>query len=158
MREGILILKQYFFSSLTLIVLAMIIHRSSPRKALQQFRIEKQAGRYSESRSPNGWFDPLKEGRPPYCRQKIARLVARHPQLIGVGSVDPDRLGVEGAVAEAERAVKTLGLKAINGGARVLRAAAPFRRSPASSGLRSATGVVQAGLSDDRSHDPRSRL
>jgi uncharacterized protein len=45
---------------------------------------------------------------------QIARLVARHPQLIGVGSVDPDRLGVEGAVAEAERAVKTLGLKAIN--------------------------------------------
>jgi uncharacterized protein len=45
---------------------------------------------------------------------QIARLVARHPQLTGVGSVDPDRLGVAGAVAEAERAVKTLGLKAIN--------------------------------------------
>jgi uncharacterized protein len=45
---------------------------------------------------------------------QIARLVAPHPQLIGVGSVDPNRLGVVGAVAEAERAVKTLGLKAIN--------------------------------------------
>jgi uncharacterized protein len=39
---------------------------------------------------------------------QIARLVAHHPQLIGVGSVDPNRLGVEGAVAEAERAVKRL--------------------------------------------------
>jgi uncharacterized protein len=45
---------------------------------------------------------------------QIASVVARHPQLIGVGSVDPNRLGVDGAVAEAERAVKTLGLKAIN--------------------------------------------
>lgn len=45
---------------------------------------------------------------------QIAQLISRHSELVGVGSVDPHRLGVAGAVAEAERAVKTLGLKAIN--------------------------------------------
>ena len=45
---------------------------------------------------------------------QIAGLVSRHPELIGAGSVDPDRLGAASAVVEAERAVKTLGLKAIN--------------------------------------------
>lgn len=44
---------------------------------------------------------------------QIHALVARHPELVGVGSVDPQRLG-RAAVDEAERAVKTLGLKAIN--------------------------------------------
>jgi len=45
---------------------------------------------------------------------QIASLVARHPELVGIGSVDPDRLGLAAAVAEAERAVKTLGLRGIN--------------------------------------------
>lgn len=45
---------------------------------------------------------------------EIATLAASAPELVGVGSVDPHRLGVEGAVAEAERAVKELGLRAIN--------------------------------------------
>ncbi|MBY0558533.1 amidohydrolase family protein [Hyphomicrobium sp.] len=44
----------------------------------------------------------------------IAKLVAGRGELIGVGSVDPDRLGADGAVQEAERAVHSLGLKAIN--------------------------------------------
>ena len=44
---------------------------------------------------------------------QIHALVSRHPELIGVGSVDPERLG-RAAVAEAERAVKALKLKAIN--------------------------------------------
>jgi len=44
---------------------------------------------------------------------EIHALVSRHPELIGVGSVDPERLG-RAAVGEAERAVKTLGLRAIN--------------------------------------------
>jgi predicted TIM-barrel fold metal-dependent hydrolase len=44
---------------------------------------------------------------------QIHALVSRHTKLVGVGSVDPERLGVR-AVAEAERAVHTLGLKAIN--------------------------------------------
>jgi predicted TIM-barrel fold metal-dependent hydrolase len=45
---------------------------------------------------------------------EIAALASRHPELIGVGSVDPDRLGAKAAVAEAERAIKVLDLKAIN--------------------------------------------
>ena len=44
---------------------------------------------------------------------EIHALVSRHPELIGAGSVDPQRLGRR-AVDEAERAVKQLGLKAIN--------------------------------------------
>jgi uncharacterized protein len=45
---------------------------------------------------------------------QIATLVSRHPELVGVGSVDPSRLGAKAAVAEAECAVKTQSLKAIN--------------------------------------------
>ena len=45
---------------------------------------------------------------------QVASLASRHPALVGIGSVDPDRLGPTAAVAEAERAVKTLGLKGIN--------------------------------------------
>jgi uncharacterized protein len=44
---------------------------------------------------------------------QIIGLVAKYPELIGVGSVDPERLGGK-AVEEAERAIKTLGLRAIN--------------------------------------------
>lgn len=46
--------------------------------------------------------------------EEIADLVSGRHELIGVGSVDPQRIGTEGAVAEAERAVKGLGLAAIN--------------------------------------------
>src|SRR5579862_6026361 len=45
---------------------------------------------------------------------EIAALVSRHRELVGVGSVDPDRLGAKAALTEAERAVKILNLKAIN--------------------------------------------
>ena len=44
---------------------------------------------------------------------EIHALVSRHRELVGVGSVDPERLGRR-AVAEAERAVRQLGLRAIN--------------------------------------------
>ena len=44
---------------------------------------------------------------------QIHALVSRHPELVGVGSVDPQRLGRR-TVDEAERAIHTLGLKAIN--------------------------------------------
>jgi predicted TIM-barrel fold metal-dependent hydrolase len=44
---------------------------------------------------------------------QIHALVSRHPELVGVGSVDPLRLGRR-AVEVVERAVKVLGLKAIN--------------------------------------------
>lgn len=43
----------------------------------------------------------------------IHALVSRHPELLGVGSVDPERLGRR-APDEAERAIRDLGLKAIN--------------------------------------------
>lgn len=44
---------------------------------------------------------------------QIFALVSRHPELVGAGSVDPDRLGAK-AVDEVLRAVELLGLKAIN--------------------------------------------
>jgi predicted TIM-barrel fold metal-dependent hydrolase len=44
---------------------------------------------------------------------QIHALVSRHRELVGAGSVDPQRLGRR-AVDEADRAVHRLGLKAIN--------------------------------------------
>lgn len=45
---------------------------------------------------------------------EIAQLVAPHRELIGVGSVDPQRSRIDGALQEAERAIRDLGLLAIN--------------------------------------------
>ncbi|HLO77453.1 MAG TPA: amidohydrolase family protein, partial [Magnetospirillum sp.] len=45
---------------------------------------------------------------------RIAEITVGHTELVGVGSVDPQTQGIGGAVAEVERAVKTLKLKAIN--------------------------------------------
>jgi predicted TIM-barrel fold metal-dependent hydrolase len=45
---------------------------------------------------------------------RIAELAAGRPELIGFGSVDPLARGAESAIAEVERAVKQLGLRAIN--------------------------------------------
>jgi predicted TIM-barrel fold metal-dependent hydrolase len=44
---------------------------------------------------------------------QIHALVSRHPELVGVGSVDPQRLGRR-APDEAERAIRALGLRAVN--------------------------------------------
>lgn len=44
----------------------------------------------------------------------IAQLTADHPELVGIASVDPQAQGARGAVAEVERAVNGLGLKAVN--------------------------------------------
>lgn len=44
----------------------------------------------------------------------IADLTAGHAELVGIGSVDPQAHGPRQAVAEVERAVTRLGLKAIN--------------------------------------------
>lgn len=44
----------------------------------------------------------------------IHQIVSVDPVLVGVGSVDPILQGAQGAVDEAERAVKTLGLKGID--------------------------------------------
>ncbi|MBK1835977.1 amidohydrolase family protein [Azospirillum sp. YIM B02556] len=45
---------------------------------------------------------------------RVQELVAGRPELIGVGSVDPQRQGTAAAVAEVGRAVTALGLKGIN--------------------------------------------
>lgn len=45
---------------------------------------------------------------------EIAKITAPHAELVGAGSVDPQRLGRDAAIAEAERAIKALGLRAIN--------------------------------------------
>ncbi|SMH61647.1 amidohydrolase family protein [Azospirillum agricola] len=45
---------------------------------------------------------------------RVHELVAGRPELIGIGSVDPQRQGTAAAVAEAGRAIAALGLKGIN--------------------------------------------
>ena len=49
-----------------------------------------------------------------HSNDEIHSMVDGRKELIGVGSIDPHRLGVRAAVLEVERAVKVLGLKAIN--------------------------------------------
>ena len=49
-----------------------------------------------------------------HSNDEIHQLVRRHKELVGVGSIDPHRWGIRGALQEVERAVKELGLKAIN--------------------------------------------
>ncbi|MBU6259273.1 MAG: amidohydrolase [Burkholderiales bacterium] len=49
-----------------------------------------------------------------HSNDEIHDLVRRHKELVGVGSIDPHRWGVRAAVQEVERAVGTLGLRAIN--------------------------------------------
>lgn len=45
---------------------------------------------------------------------RVHELVAGRPELIGIGSVDPQRQGTSAAVAEAGRAIAALGLRGIN--------------------------------------------
>jgi len=49
-----------------------------------------------------------------HSNDEIAEMVRGHKELVGVGSIDPHRWGVKGAVDEVERAVRLLGLRAIN--------------------------------------------
>jgi predicted TIM-barrel fold metal-dependent hydrolase len=49
-----------------------------------------------------------------HSNDEIFELCKGYKELVGVGSVDPHRIGVKAAIAEVERAVKVLGLKAIN--------------------------------------------
>ena len=49
-----------------------------------------------------------------HSNDEIHELVRGHKELVGIGSVDPHRVGVKAAVLEIERAVNELGLKAIN--------------------------------------------
>lgn len=49
-----------------------------------------------------------------HSNDEIQALVKGRKELVGIGSVDPHASGVKAAVAEVERAVTKLGLKAIN--------------------------------------------
>lgn len=49
-----------------------------------------------------------------HSNDEINTLVKGHAELVGMGSVDPHRLGIKAAVQEVERAVKKLGMKGIN--------------------------------------------
>jgi len=79
-------------------------------------RSQTEAGYIEEVRA-SGFLASVVIGRDtPSIRNdndQIHELTFRHAELVGVGSVDPQRLGRR-AVDEAERAVKALGLKAIN--------------------------------------------
>lgn len=49
-----------------------------------------------------------------HSNDEVHEIVKRHKELVGVGSIDPHRWGIKAAVAEVERAVRELDLKAIN--------------------------------------------
>ncbi len=49
-----------------------------------------------------------------HSNDEIHQLCKGQKELVGVGSIDPHRWGVKAAIDEVERAVKQLGLKAIN--------------------------------------------
>lgn len=49
-----------------------------------------------------------------HSNDEIQALVKGRKELVGIGSVDPHASGVKAAVAEVERAITKLGLKAIN--------------------------------------------
>jgi predicted TIM-barrel fold metal-dependent hydrolase len=90
--------------------------RTGSRDAEHFVRSQTEAGYIDEIREA-GFRAAVVIGRDtPDIRNdndQIAALIARYPELVGAGSVDPERLGA-GAVDEAERAIRKLGLKAIN--------------------------------------------
>jgi predicted TIM-barrel fold metal-dependent hydrolase len=49
-----------------------------------------------------------------HSNDQINEITSGHKELVGIGSVDPQALGIKGSVAEVERAIKKLGLKGIN--------------------------------------------
>jgi predicted TIM-barrel fold metal-dependent hydrolase len=82
---------------------------------------------FERSRNPQAFVDEVREsgisvavvvGRDTpavrHSNDEIHALIQGRPELAGIGSVDVHRLGVEAALQEVERAVTTLGLKAIN--------------------------------------------
>jgi predicted TIM-barrel fold metal-dependent hydrolase len=96
---------------------AVWLNRRTGSKDPKHFvRSQTEAGYIQEVRE-SGFVASVVIGRDtPAIRNdndEIFALTSRHPELVGVGSVDPQRLGSR-AVEEAERALKSLGLKAIN--------------------------------------------
>ncbi|MEO7335980.1 MAG: amidohydrolase family protein [Caldimonas sp.] len=49
-----------------------------------------------------------------HSNDEMAAMCKGQKQLVAMGSVDPHRLGIKGAVAEVERAVRKLGVRGIN--------------------------------------------
>lgn len=87
----------------------------------------KDTEHFARSHTLNGFVDEVRDsgittavvvGRDtPAVRisnELIRDIVVPHKELIGIGSVDPQTQGIRGAVDEAERAVKRLGLAGIN--------------------------------------------
>jgi predicted TIM-barrel fold metal-dependent hydrolase len=87
----------------------------------------KDAEHFTRSRTEAGYVEEIREsgilratviGRDTPTvsndNDEIHALTARHHELVGVGSVDPARLGARRSIEEAERAIKSLGLSAIN--------------------------------------------
>jgi predicted TIM-barrel fold metal-dependent hydrolase len=83
--------------------------------------------RFVRSQSEEGYIDEIRSAGIAFAvvigrgtlaitsdNDRIASLVSKRPELVGVGSVDPGRVGAKAAVDEAERAVKILNLRAIN--------------------------------------------
>lgn len=58
--------------------------------------------------------------------QQVHELIAGRPELIGVGSVNPQRQGLAAALGEVEHAIQRLGLKGINLEPGFLDPAIPF--------------------------------
>ncbi|MGO9419665.1 amidohydrolase family protein [Roseiarcus sp.] len=91
-------------------------HRTGSADTEHFVRSQTEAG-YIEEIRETGFAAAVVIGRDtPAIRNDndaIHALVSRHPELVGVGSIDPERLGRR-APDEAERAIRGLGLKAIN--------------------------------------------
>ncbi|SDB93132.1 amidohydrolase family protein [Paraburkholderia lycopersici] len=82
---------------------------------------------FIRSRTPEGFLDEVREAGLAHAvvvgrhtpsqhlpNDTIHHIVGGHTELIGIGSVDPVLQGEDVALAEAERAVRTLGLAGIN--------------------------------------------
>lgn len=82
---------------------------------------------FALSATPQGFSDVVKEAGLAHAvvvgrhtptqhlpNDEIARIVSADPVFLGIGSVDPVIQGARAAIAEAERAVQTLGLKGID--------------------------------------------
>lgn len=87
----------------------------------------KEPEHFTRSKNPEGFLKEIRKsgigtavvvGRDTpaiqHSNDEIHAMIKGHPELLGMGSVNPHRMGVTAAVAEVERAVTQLGLKGIN--------------------------------------------
>jgi len=94
------------------------LNRRVGSKNDEHFARSKTIGAFVEEVRETGITKSVLVGRDtPAIRitnDQIKQLTADYKELVGIASVDPQVQGTAGAVAEAERAVKKLGLKGIN--------------------------------------------